>query len=162
MSWKFTRTPWKYDTSTEEGYSGWVISGGEGRVWFVNQNDGDAFSVRYTFIAAGVAKGAIVNYAKSVTEDTSGGFSHVRAWLGYDFGPTDFPCCGWMVVAGGTAGIFQPSFMDQSGGDVAVVLFGGAPFAGIPIYGRFNSLLPSAGLSVYFCSFEKSERGVKA
>jgi len=147
----FTKTPWKYDTSEETSYSGWVITGGEGKLYLKRQGSGEKMTLKYGFAGVGVSKGAVVNFTQSLTTDDSDGISHVYTRNGAL--QTDmFPCQGWIVAGGATAGIFQPSFMSHSGLTIAVMVFGFIPAGYVWFWGRFNSILPSAGPSVFSCS----------
>lgn len=147
------RTPWVYDTSNEFGASGWIISGAEGTLYFKNENNDDKLVVNYSYMSVGLSKGAAVNIAESLVTDPSGGFCNVRALNPSSFGKRSFPCKGWVVFLGATAGVFQLSAMSQSGLVLGIFLFGAAPFAGVPVWGRFNSILPSAGPSAGFCTY---------
>lgn len=153
----FKKSSWKYDTSEEEGSSFLVFSGANGTIWFTDPSTGEGFSVWYTYFAAGPAKGAVWNYAKALKTDPSDGFSHVRIIRGGEFGPDSFPCTGWMLMGAATAGIFQPSFLAQSGAETVLAFFGTFPFAVIPYWGRFNSLMPSAGTAMAVCHFGKAQ-----
>ena len=148
------KTPWQLETSEEFNTTISVITGGEGKLHLQHESTGAKLVVRYTFIGGGVSKGAFLNIAESLKSDPSGGFSNVKvARAAHVFGPADFPCWGWMAVGGATAGIFQPSFMSQSGGAVGVALFGFIPFGGIAFWGRFNSIMPSVGPSLLMCKY---------
>jgi hypothetical protein len=154
-------TPWVYDTSSEEGSSVWVFTGGKGILYFNNEvNTNEKLVVKYSYLSAGTSKGALINIAESLVTDPSSGFSNVKASSIRSFGKTSFPCVGWIVSVGATAGVFQPSFMSQSGLSLAVFLFGFLPFAGIPVWGRFNSILPSAGPSAGFCTYNSDSATV--
>ncbi|WP_448952195.1 hypothetical protein [Labrys neptuniae] len=139
------RSPWKYDTSEEESGSVYV-TGGTGRLYFINANDGSKFSIQYDFLSAGVAKGPPLNYAKSFAQDDSGGLTHVRCREGRYFGPESFPCNGLLLSLGATPGVFGPSFMDH-GANGTIFFFGAIPWAGIVTWGKFSSILPSIGPS---------------
>lgn len=146
-------TPWIYETSQEFGESILIFSGAEGKLYFANELTGQKLEVKYSYFSVGVSKGAVLNIAESLKSDPSEGFGKVQVRSGSDFGPASFPCSGWMVFAGGTAGIFQPSFMSHSGLTLCYAIFGGIPFGGVPFWGRFNSIMPSAGASAAFCQF---------
>lgn len=146
------RTPWKLETSEEFGTSITVITGAKGKLHFEHEATGAKFKVDYNYLAAGVSKGFVFNIAESLTTDPSGGFTNVKTTSG-SFGPSSFPCVGYLWLGAATAGIFQPSFLSHSGLDLCVAVFGGVPFGGIPFWGRFNSIMPSAGPSVAFCKF---------
>ncbi len=148
-----TKTPWKLETSEDLNTTIAFFTGGEGKLYFVHDSTGEKLTVKYNYFAAGMSKGAIANIAESLTTDPSGGFSNVKVRDGFSFGTSSFPCKGWLLMGGATAGIFQPSFMSQSGGSVALAMFGAIPFGGIPIWGRFNSIMPGAGPSVAFVNY---------
>lgn len=148
----FDKTPWKYETSEETSYSGWVITGGEGKLYLKQQATGESMTLKYNFAGVGVSKGAVLNFAQSLTTDDSDGISHVYARSSTPFDKSMFPCQGWIVLAGATAGIFQPSFLSHSGLTVAIMVFGFIPMAHVSFWGRFNSILPGAGPSVLQCS----------
>ncbi len=148
----FEKTPWKYDTSEETSYTGWVITGGEGKLYLKKQGASDVMKVQYNFAGAGVSRGAILNFSQSLTTDDSDGISHVYARSSTPFDKNMFPCQGWIVTGGATAGIFQPSFMSHSGLSLALMVFGFIPMGYVWYWGRFNSILPGAGPSVLLCS----------
>jgi len=150
----FEKTPWKLDTSEESSVSVLFFSWGKGSLYLVNESTGEKLKVNYGFGSAGASKGAAINLAESLSTDPSGGFSNVKVLRGFGFGPSTFPCFGQMVIAGATAGVFQPSFLSHSGLSVCVASFGLIPFGGIQFWGRFNSILPSAGPSVAGCYFQ--------
>ena len=143
-------TPWVFKTSQETS-QGIAVIGGEGKLYFENTVTGEQLILYYSFLSVGVAKGATLNYSEALKSDPSGATSNVIG----EFGPGYFPCWGNMLVFGATAGIFQPSFMSHSGASFAMAEFGVfSSFARIGMWGRFNSLLPSAGPSLAFCHFE--------
>ena len=141
---------WEYDTSNEDSVSITVVTGGEGKLYFVNKATSQHLSFRYTFLTAGLAKGAVLNIAKSLVSTPSGGIAKVRVRDGLTFDATRFPCKGVVITGGLTAGIFTPSFIDDSGAQVSFLGLGFAPFffAWVPVWGRFSSILPSGGISL--------------
>lgn len=153
MAQIFDKTPWKLETSEESSVSIFVGSWGGGKLYFENEQSGEKFNVSYIFFGAGTSKGFSINYSESLKTDPSGGFSNVKVLRGFGFGPSTFPCAGRMVITTATAGIFQPSFISHSGLSVCVASFGFIPFGGITFWGRFNSIMPSAGPSVAACHF---------
>ena len=154
--WK-KKTPWQLDTSEEESVS-ILATGGGGRLYFVNEGTGKKFSVLYSFISVGVAKGPPLNYARSYPKDESGGITNVRCRESRDFGPESFPCFGSVLNLGATPGPFGPSFADH-GISLAIYFFEAIPFAGIVTWGKFSSILPSAGPSIGFATYSDVREG---
>jgi hypothetical protein len=74
----------------------------------------------------------------------------VRVRPGFTFGVNHFPCKGVVITGGLTAGIFSPSFIDDSGAQFSFLGFGIDPlmFAWVSVWGRFSSILPSGGVSL--------------
>ncbi len=110
--------------------------------------------VPYTYGALGTSKGAVVNYAKSVAATKSGGIGNVYDLPWGTFGYDEFPCFGWLVCIGATAGVFAPSFFDNSGKRVCLWIFGGFPPDCVLLnWGNFDSVLPSGGIAAGFVDF---------
>ena len=150
----FQETDWAYQTSDEESSSYGIVTGGNGHFFLSNAVSGDNMIINYNYAAVGSAKGSVWNVAASLTTDSSGQFCNVSTLCGFDFDANSFPCQGFIFFVGVSAGIFQLSFMNQSGLDLAVVVFGMLPpFAVVPIWGRFNSLMPTGGVSMAGASF---------
>ncbi|MBS1792977.1 MAG: hypothetical protein JSS81_03940 [Acidobacteria bacterium] len=146
-------TPWKLETSEESSVSVLFFGWGGGSLYLTNDSTNEKLKLNYVFGGAGLSKGTMINLAESLTTDPSGGFSNVKVLRGFGFGSYHFPCFGRIHVIGATAGIFQPSFVSHSGLSLCVALFGVVPFGGLAFWGRFNSILPSAGPSVLGCRF---------
>jgi hypothetical protein len=149
----FETTHWKLDTSEESSVSLLFFSWGGGSLYLINESTGEKLKINYGFGSVGASKGAAINLAESLPTDPSGGFSNVKVLRGFGFGAWSFPCFGQMIVGGATAGVFQPSFLSHSGLSLCVASFGLIPFGGIQFWGRFNSILPSAGPSAAGCHF---------
>jgi hypothetical protein len=105
-------------------------------------------------ISAGAAKGAVFNVAKSLVSTASGGIAKVRVRTDASFSASRFPCSGSVLCGGLTAGVFTPSFIDDSGLQVSMLSFGNPAFAWVAVWGRFSSILPSAGVSVGYLKCE--------
>lgn len=149
----FKKSPWAYDTSEEFSTSIWVINGGGGKLHFEHETTKEKLVVKYSYVGGGTSKGAVINIAESVITDPSGAFTNVKTVPWLSFGPDIFPCKGWMVLFGATAGVFQPSFISHSGLDVGVAIFGFLGGRAVPFWGRFNSLLPSVGPALLLCQY---------
>lgn len=148
MIWK--ASDWEYDTSNEDSVSIALITGAEGKLYFVNPETEEHLDFKYTVLSVGTSKGAVFNIAKSLVTTPSGGLAKVRVRTGYTFDIHRFPCTAVVISGGLTAGIFTPSFIDDSGLNVSFLGFGVSPvmFAWVPVWGRFSSILPSAGVSI--------------
>ncbi len=147
------KTPWKFETSEESSVSLFVAGWGGGTLYFVNESSSEKLKLKYGFVGVGSSKGFFLNLSESAQSDPSGGFFNVRVLQGFGFGPARFPCVGRMVLGAATAGIFQPSFVSHSGLSLCFASFGLIPFGGVAFWGRFNSIMPSAGPSVAMCYF---------
>jgi hypothetical protein len=149
---------WEYDTSSEDSTSVAVITGAGGKLFFVNTETDEHLDFQYTVLSVGAAKGAVFNVAKSLVTTPSGGLAKLRQRPGSLFNVHRFPCKGIVIAGGLTAGVFTPSFIDDSGADVAFLGFGLDPlmFAWVPVWGCFSSILPSAGVSVGVISCQQA------
>jgi hypothetical protein len=144
----FTQTSWTYDTSYEDSVSVAILNGAAGRLYLKNSSTGESLQVPYKYGSLGTSKGAVINYAKSVTSTPSGGIGNVYTLPWGDFSANTFPCFGWLVAIGATAGIFAPSFFDNSGKGICLWIFGGIPPGAVLLsWGNFDSVLPSAGIA---------------
>jgi hypothetical protein len=81
-----------------------------------------------------------------------------------DFGTDSFPCDGYFLLAGGTAGIFTPSFLGNSGLDVCLTIFNdtvldSTPKAAVLFEGAFDAILPSVGLGAAYVTFSAALPG---
>jgi hypothetical protein len=149
-----SESDWGYDTSYEDSISVAIATGGRGRLYFRNGRSGAKLEVPYSYGALGTSKGAVVNYAKSVAATKSGGFGNVYDTPWGEFGYDEFPCFGWLVCIGATAGVFAPSFFDNSGKCVCLWVFGGMPpDSALLTWGNFDSALPSGGIAAGFIDF---------
>jgi hypothetical protein len=153
------RSEWKYDTAAEQSVSIGMATGGWGTMDFINPSSGQAFEVNYQYGALGPSIGSAVNFAKSIKSTPSGGITHVYQRPGHTFGPGDFSCGGQLLVIDATAGIFAPSFFPDSGASLVVALFGLLPFAFVPFWGCFDSVLPAAGIALAYCRFGEASAG---
>ena len=153
MLWK--ASDWEYDTGCEDSTSIAFITGAAGKLFFINPETDEHLEFRYSVLSVGPGKGAVLNVAKSLVSTPSGGLAKVRVMYGHSFDVHHFPCHGEVICGGLTAGVFSPSFIDDSGASVSLLRFGRKPgfFAWVPIWGKFSSILPSAGVSigVLFC-----------
>jgi hypothetical protein len=149
---------WEYDTSYEDSTSVAVVTGAGGELFFVNPVTDEHLSFKYSVLSVGATKGAVFNIAKSLVTTPSGGLANVRVRHGFTFEKSRFPCNALIISGGVTAGIFTPSFIDDSGADVAFLGFGADPFlfAWVPIWGRFSSILPSGGVSLGILKAEEA------
>jgi hypothetical protein len=153
----FSTTPWVYDTSDEISYSLLFWTGGSGRIFLHNESTKEKFVMSFFYETLGKSKDLFVNYAESLKSDPSAGFGHVVVRGDCSFGRELLPCYGYLLVGAATAGLAQPSFMSRSGGQVAIAYLGPVPLVPlvmIPFYGRFNSALPSVGVSAGLCRFD--------
>jgi hypothetical protein len=149
---------WEYDTSSEDSTSVAIITGAGGKLFFINSETDEHLDFKYTVLSVGAAKGAVFNVAKSLVSTPSGGLANVRVRADFSFDINRFPCKGIVICGGLTAGIFAPSFIDDSGADIAFLGFGINPlmFAWVPVWGRFSSILPSAGVSLGVIACEQA------
>lgn len=156
--WK--ASDWEYDTSCEDSTSVAIITGAGGKLYFINPETDEHIDFKYTVLSVGAAKGAVFNIAKSLVSTPSGGLAKVRVRPGYIFDVNRFPCKGVVISGGLTAGVFSPSFIDDSGVSVSFLGFGVNPlmFAWVPIWGMFSSILPSAGVSLGILAFEEARK----
>jgi len=141
---------WEYDTSREDSTSVAFITGAAGKLFFINPETDEHLDIDYSVLSVGASKGALFNVAKSLVSTPSGGLAKVRVRPGFTFDVNGFPCKGVVITGGLTAGIFTPSFIDDSGADISFLGFGIDPlmFAWVPVWGLFSSILPSAGVSL--------------
>jgi hypothetical protein len=153
-----TASDWEYDTSSEDSTSVAIITGAAGKLFFINSETDEHLDFKYSVLSVGASKGAVFNVAKSLVSTPSGGLAKVRIRSGYSFNKNAFPCGGVVICGGLTAGIFAPSFIDDSGADIAFLGFGISPllFAWVPVWGRFSSILPSAGVSIGYLNCEEA------
>jgi len=148
----FTTSPWTYDTSQETSGSILIATAGQGTLYFVNSDTGETMQVPYSYKGLGTGKGAVANFAQSTADNPSDGTVQVLPWGTFD--STIFPCSGQLVTVGATAGIFQPSFLPNSGACACIFAFGMVPpQAYLLTVGEFNSVLPSAGISQCWVSY---------
>ena len=159
MGLLFDTTDWHLNTSRESGCSIAMVSGAEGALYFANDKTRQQLTVPYSYISVGVSKGAAFNIEASLESDPSGGITNVAVSSGGTFGTQVFPCMGVAWMIGASAGIFQPSFMAQSGISAITVQFGMGllPRAKVAIWGRFNSILPTLGPSLGLFSFSAAK-----
>ena len=141
---------WEYDTSSEDSTSIALITGAGGKLFFINSETDEHLAFNYSVLSVGASKGAVFNIAKSLVSTPSGGLAKVRVRSGLSFDVRRFPCNGFVISGGLTAGVFTPSFIDDSGANVSFLGLGVSPFmfAWVPVWGRFSSILPSGGVSV--------------
>lgn len=154
----FKASDWEYDTSSEDSTSVAIITGAAGKLFFINTETEEHLDFKYSVLSVGAAKGAVFNVAKSLVSTPSGGLAKVRVRGGSSFSVNSFPCKGIVLVGGLTAGVFSPSFIDDSGAQVSFLGFGINPFmfAWVPVWGRFSSILPSAGVSLGIIACEEA------
>jgi hypothetical protein len=150
----FTETSWAYDTSYEDCVSIAILNGAAGRLFLKNTDTGASLQVPYKYGSLGTSKGAVFNYAKSIASTPSSGIGNVFTLPWGDFSPDTFPCFGWLLAIGATAGLFAPSFFDNSGKGLCLWIFGGIPPGAVLLTkGNFDSELPSAGISAGVVDF---------
>ena len=82
-------TPRGDETSEEFDTTILVFNGGEGKLYFQDEN-GQDLVVKYSYYGAGSGKGAVYNIAESLKTDDSGGLGKVNVRHGYYFGPEPF------------------------------------------------------------------------
>lgn len=156
----FSETTWSYDTSLESSVSVAIANGASGRLFLKNSADGSSLQVPYYYGSLGTSKGAVINYAQSVASTPSGGIGNVYTLPFGDFSADTFPCFGWLVCIGATAGIFAPSFFDNSGKCVCLWIFGGIPPGAVLLtWGNFDSALPSGGIAAGFVDYRYAVSG---
>lgn len=160
MSINFTYvTPWRFETSEEKSAT-LLISGAIGALYFVNDDTDEHLKVSYRAVSIGAGKGPPVGAAWSKTSDPSGAVGNVAVTPGHGFGPTKFPCRGYILGFGGSASVVPKLFgaSDQTAGGVTIVLFGMWPvFAGVKLWGLGNAVLPGVGASAGFATFENPD-----
>jgi hypothetical protein len=141
---------WEYDTTNEDSVSIALITGAGGKLYFINTETDEHLDFTYSVLSVGASKGSVFNIAKSLVSTPSGGIEKVRVRPNHSFDLHHFPCKGVVISGGITAGIFTPSFIDDSGANVSFLGFGVDPlmFAWVPVWGRFSSILPSGGMSI--------------
>jgi hypothetical protein len=144
----FKASDWEYDTGNEDSTSIAFVTGAGGKLYFVNPVTDEHLDFRYTVGSVGAAKGAAFNVAKSLVKTPSGGITKVRVRVDASFSANRFPCRGTVICGGLTAGVFAPSFIDDAGLSVSLLELGNPTFAWVAIWGRFTSILPSAGVSL--------------
>jgi hypothetical protein len=160
----FSASDWEYDTSSEDSTSIAIFTGAGGKLFFINTETEEHLDFKYSVLSVGAAKGAVFNVAKSLVSTASGGLAKVRVRGGFPFSVNRFPCKGIVICGGLTAGVFTPSFIDDSGLQVSFLGFGINPlmFAWVPVWGRFSSILPSGGVSLGIILCEQAQSFINA
>jgi hypothetical protein len=140
------RTPWKVKT-TEETSAGLLVAFASGKIHLIHEDTGELMIISYRSMSLGVGKGPPVGYSTSTTEDPSGGVDNVAVVEGRNFSEFSFPCRGYMIGVGASAGILGSILgMDITGGGLTIALFGQVPvFAGVRLWGFGRGALPGAG-----------------
>jgi hypothetical protein len=149
------RTTWKFVTSEEKSGS-LLLTVALGKLYFEDESDGTKMTVKYRCVTAGQGKGPPVGANWSNTADPSNQFDNVGVMPGKYFGPLSFPCRGYMIGVGGSAGVVGSILgMDVTGGGLTAVLFGMLPvFAGVRLWGLGRGALPGASISGGVALFE--------
>jgi hypothetical protein len=154
----FEKTDWKYDTSEEKSGS-FFATVAFGKLYFSNEATREKMTVKYRSISVGESKGPPVGANWSKTSDPSGAPSNVGVAEGHYFGPMSFPCRGYMIGLGGSAGVVGNVFgMNQTGGALTIAVFGMAPvFASVRMWGLGRAALPGFGIGTGLALFELDE-----
>src|SRR2546422_823929 len=114
------QTEWSLFTSEETSVSAFATVS-FGALYFKNDNYPDAgtMKIKYRAVGIGQGKGPPVGAQWSNTSDPSGGFDNVGVIPGRRFGPDSFPCRGYLIGVGASAGVVGSALgMDLSGGGV--------------------------------------------
>jgi hypothetical protein len=152
---KMYRTPWKIDT-TEETSGSLLATVAVGALYLSNEDTGEQMKINYRCISLGAGKGPPAGANWSNTADPSGGFDNVAVIPGRYFSSLSFPCRGYMIGVGASAGVIGSILgMDVTGDGLTAVLFGILPvFAGVRIWGFGRGALPGAGITGGLAVFE--------
>ena len=158
MGLLYDDTDWYLSTSHEDGSSIWLFSGAEGTLYFANDKTHQQLSVDYSYNSVGLSKGAGFNVEASTDDDPSGSGA-VQVSGGGRFGVSVFPCMGFAVMLGASAGVFVPSFVLRSGISGMSLQFGLGLLAKakVNIWGTFNTALPTVGPSLGLFSFKAAK-----
>ena len=144
------RTPWKVETSEEKAGS-LIVGLSFGKIYLVHETTGEKMIVNYRCLSIGLGAGAphSIGYSESKTDDPSGGVGNVSVVQGRDFSDFSFPCRGYILTVGASAGVVGSIMgMDITGGGLTVALFGQLPvFAGVRLWGGGRAVLPGVGFS---------------
>jgi hypothetical protein len=143
------QTPWSYDTSSETAVTFSVVTGGMGKLYFVNSSTGEKFYVPYMYEAFGAGVSDLeANITSSTVSTPSGGDGPVCSTDWSDpsgFGHGAFPCLGYIALASAGAG---------AGGGVGVALFGVLPMYYVKFWCQIGTVaVPTAGVSVAVAHF---------
>ena len=149
------QTHWARDTSEEKSVS-LLATVAVGALYFKNTATDETMKVNYRSVGLGAGKGLPAGANWSNKKDPSGQFSNVGVIPGRNFDWFSFPCHGYMIGVGASAGVLGSILgMDVTGGGLTAVLFGMWPvFGGIRIYGLGRGALPGAGMSAAVAVFE--------
>jgi hypothetical protein len=149
------RTDWALESSEEKSGS-LLASVAFGALYFKNVKSGESMKVKYRAVGVGLGKGPPAGANWSNASDPSGGFDNVGVVPGRSFGSLSFPCRGYMLGIGGSAGVVGSILgMDVTGGGLTVALFGMVPvFAGIRLWGFGRGALPGLGMNAQLALFQ--------
>ncbi len=143
-------TSWKVESSEEKAGS-LIVGLSFGKIYLVHDIKKTKMIVNYRCLSIGFGTGAphSIGYSESNTGDPSGGVDNVSVVQGRDFSEFSFPCRGYILTVGASAGVVGSVLgMDITGGGLAMALFGQMPvFAGVRLWGFGRALLPGAGFS---------------
>jgi hypothetical protein len=143
-------TQWKVET-TEEKSGSLIVGLAFGKIHFIHETTSEKMIVSYRCLSIGLGAGApkSIGYSESKTTDSSGGVNNVQVVQGRNFDEFQFPCRGYMLGVGASAGIIGSVLgMDITGGGLSVALFGQLPvFAGVRLWGFGRGAFPGAGFS---------------
>jgi hypothetical protein len=152
------KTAWKLDTSEEKSGSLFATVA-FGKLYFSNEDTREKMTVKYRSISVGESKGLPVGANWSNTSDPSGGAGNVGVVSGHYFGRMSFPCRGYLIGMGASAGVIGSAVgFHQSGGSLTIAIFGIAPvLAAIRMWGLGRAALPGVGIGAGLALFELDE-----
>jgi hypothetical protein len=108
-----------------------------GKLYFVDESSGEKLVLKYRCVSFGHSKGLPVGANWSKTTDPSADVDNVVQVKGRKaFSPFAFPCYGYMIGMGASAGVIGSIMnMDVTGGGLTLVFFGApSPFAAIRLW----------------------------
>jgi len=155
MSSGLYETTWSLETSEETSVAVFA-SVSTGKLYFVDESSGEKLVVKYRCIAFGHGKGLPVGANWSKTTDPSGDVDNVIQVKGRTtFSPFAFPCYGYMIGMGASAGVVGSIMhMDVTGGGLTIAFFGApSSFAAIRLWGFGRGALPGVGIGAGLASF---------
>ena len=143
-----SKTPWKI-VSSEEKSGSLLISLSFGKLYAEHDTNGEKMVISYRCLSIGAGKGPPAGASWSETTDPSGSFDNIGVVTGKSFSELSFPCRGYMIGVGASAGVVGSILgMDVTGGGLTAVLFGQLPvFAGARLWGGGRGVFPGAGFT---------------